>query len=249
MEAQAELFRNKSFRLGKEWSKRSNFTSLLEQMQLAKVLSSNVQTRLFRAVSHRLFNDKRQLMQRHLGQLNELREKLGLWDAPTFQHNFKLFLRNLDNIEVPALSTLHSLIAVFEYLATYLILETCISACVLPNSWIDLHVASIGKAIYSAEPLQVDDKHRYQDCLIQLAKSFCYILSRLNKADLTNDSLLCSGTTHKSMLLRQLNAELIAILIASLAAISHEPPIGFNELWARAKEVCFPELLSSTVNN
>lgn len=261
MKAQAELCHDKrliaisSFleellyhRVGKdkEWNKRSNFTSLLEQMQVAKALGSNVQIRLFRAVSHRLFNDKRQLMQRHLGQMNALREKLGFWDAPTIQHNLKLFLRNLDNIEVPALSTLHSLTAVFEYLATYLILKTCATACVIPNSWIDLHVASISKAITSAEPLQADDKHRYLECLIELAKSFCYILSRLNQAELTKDSLLCSGTSHPSMLLRQRNADLIAIMIANLAAASREPPNGFNELWARAKEVCFPKTNSQS---
>ena len=131
----------------------------------------------------------------------------------------------------------------FEYLATYLILKTCATGCVIPNSWIDLHVASINKAINSAEPLQLDDKHRYQDCLIHLAMSFCHTLNRLNKAELPKDFLLCSGDTHKSLLLRQRNAELIAIVIANLAAISHEPPTGFNELWARAKEVGFPNTM------
>lgn len=222
------------FRLGNEWHQRSNFTSLLEQLQLGKAFGSHVQTRLFRALSHRLLKDQRHLMQRHLVLLNSLNEDLNLWNASVFQSNLKTFLHNLDNIEVPALTTLHSLTAVFEYLGAYLILKTCVTACVIPNSWLDLHIASITKTIGSPEPLHGNDKHRYQDCTVQLAMSFCRILSRLDKAVL---SLLCSGKTHQSLLLRQRNAELVAILVANLATTSPEPPIGFREVWAGAKAV------------
>lgn len=173
MKTQAELLHEKGFtaissyledllyfRLGKEWNKRSNFTSLLEQMQLSKIFGSNSQYRLFQALSNRLLDDHRNLMQRHLGLLNSLKENLGVWNASSLRDNLMTFLGNIDKIEVPALSTLHSLTAVFEYLATYLLLKTCVTACVIPNSWIDLHVTSISKAIHSLEPLQEDDKQR-----------------------------------------------------------------------------------------
>lgn len=225
------------FRLGNEWRQRSDFTSLLEQIQLAKAFGPNVQHRLFRALSTRLLYDQRGLLQSHLGLLNSLTENSSRWNASFFQNNLNIFLGNLDNVEVPAFSTLHSLTAVFEYFAAYLLLKTCVTACVLPNSWIDLHVASISNIIHHLEPLQGDDKHRYQECIIQLAKSFYHILSRLNKAFLSTDFLLCSGTTHQSLLLRQRNAELVAILVANLAATSPQQPIGINEIWARAKEV------------
>ena len=250
MRTQAELFCDKRFiavssfleellyfRLGNEWKQRSDFTSLLEQMQLAKAFGPSVQNRLFRALSHRLLIDQRDLLQRHLVLCNSLKENIGRWNASMFQNNLMTFLGNLDNIEVPALSTLHSLTSVFEYLATYLILKTCVTACAIPNSWIDLHVASIGKTFHTLEPLQEDDKHRYQQCLIQSTKSFGLILSRLNQAAPSKDFLLCSGNTHQSLLLRQRNAELVAIAVANLATTSRERPNGFNDVWAGAKKV------------
>ena len=226
-------------RLHKEWSKRSNFTSLLEQMQLAKAFGSNLQNRLFRALSHRLFLDQRDLMQRHLSLLTSLTENVGCSNASLFQDKLMTFLANLDEIEVPALVTLHSLTGVFEYLAVHLILKTRGTAYLIPNSWIELHIKSTSKAIQSSESLQEDDKHRYHGCLIQLAKGFCHIVSRLDKAALPSDSLLCGGRTHHPLLLRQRNAELVAVIVANLAATFPEPPVGFNELWGRTKEVCF----------
>ena len=226
-------------RLHKEWSKRSNFTSLLEQMQLAKAFGSNLQNRLFRALSHRLFLDQRDLMQRHLSLLTSLTENVGCSNASLFQDKLMTFLANLDEIKIPALVTLHSLTGVFEYLAAHLIVKTCATECIIPSSWIELHTTSTSKATHLAEPLRGDDKHRYHGCLIQLAKGFCHILSRLDKAALPSDSLLCGGSAHQSLLLRQRNAELVAVIVANLAATFPEPPVGFNELWGRTKEVCF----------
>lgn len=250
VEKQVKLFHNERFiavssfleellyfRLRNEWKKRSDFTSLLEQIQVAKAFRPGVQYRLFGAMSYRLLDDRRYLLQRHLVLSDSLKANLGLWNASLFQHNLNIFLCDLDNIEIPALSTLHSLTAVFEYLAAYLILKTCAIACAIPNSWIDLHVASISRAVHSAEPLQGDDKHIYQYCSIQLVKSFCHILGRLNKALPSKDFFLCSGLDHQPLLLRQRNAELVAILVANLAVALPGPPSGFSMVWAEAKEV------------
>ena len=226
-------------RLIKEWNERSKFTSLLEQLQLARSFGSNLQNRLFRIMSDRLILDKRGLMQRHLSLLISLTENVGCSNASLFQDKLMTFLVNLEKIEVPALLTLHSLTGVIEYLAAHLILKTCATACIIPSSWIELHITSTSKAVHSAEPLQGDDKHRYYGCLIQLAKGFCHILGRLDKGALPTDSFLCGGNTHQPLLLRQRNAELVAVIVANLAATFPEPPVGFNETWGRAKEVCF----------
>ena len=225
------------YRLKNEWEKRGNFTSLLEHLQLAQALGANVRNSHFRALSNRLHNNHRDQLQLHLGLLRSLQENFDRWNATIFSENLKTFLGNLDEIIVPALSTLHSLTAVFEYFTSYLVLKTCTTACVMPSSWIDIHVQPISKAMRTLGPLQEDDKYRYQGCLIYLARSFCHILDRLDKAVLPKDFLLCGGRDHQSLLLRQRNAELVAIILTNLAATSPEPPIGFNEVWARAKDV------------
>ena len=227
------------FRLVKEWSKRSNFTSLLEQMQLAEAFGSKLRNRIFRALSHRLVLDQRRPMQGNLSLLISLTQNVGCLNASLFQDELMRCLVNFDQVEIPELLTFHSLTAVIEHLAAHLILKTCTIACIIPDSWIELHVTSTSKTISSPEPLQGDDRHRYYGCLIQLAKSFCRILGRLDKAALSSDSLLCGGISHQSLLLRQRNAELVAVIVANLAATFPEPPVGFNEIWERTKEVCF----------
>ena len=231
------------YRLGKEWMQRGDFTSLLEQMQLAKVFGTNVHTRLFRALSCKLYIHKRHLMIRHLRLLDSLKGNFDWWNASCFQDRLMTFLGNLENIEVAALSTLHALTAEFESLAAFLILKLCVAACVIPNAWVDLHIATISKATRSSEPLQADDRHRYQQCLVHLGKSFCQVLSRLNTfaPPPPIDFLLCNGRTHMSLLLRQRNAELVAFVVVNLVATLPEPPFGSNEVWAKANEVRFSE--------
>ena len=222
------------FRLVREWSKRSDFSSLVEQMQLAKEFGSNLQNRLFRAMSHRLFHDQRDLMQRHLVLLNMFEHDLSGQNALAFQRNLNIFLRNLENIDVQALSTLHALTAVFEYLATYLILETCDTACVLTQSYLNKCVPLFTDAIHVTEALSLFDRNEeYRKCLMELSKAFCRILSRFNQAPQPGITLLCSGKTHHPLLLRQRCAELVAIVVANLAP---RRPKGLVELWTIANE-------------
>lgn len=248
MQTQVELVRDKRlvaissfleellyFRLGKEWEQRNNFTSLLEQMQLAQAFGPNVQSRIFRALSSRLHKGQRGLLQKHLGLVNSFKQSLSCQDASTFQSTLNVFLRYLRNIDVQAFSTIHALTAVFEYLAAYLILKTCVAGCVLTQAWIDQAVLRFAGAIHSTEPLAwFQWNHKYQQCLMELTKAFCDILRRLNEVPQPGITLLCSGKTHHALLLRQRQAELVAIVVANLAITQ---PKGFSELWAIAKEV------------
>ncbi|KAL9066625.1 MAG: hypothetical protein Q9161_007455 [Pseudevernia consocians] len=223
------------FRLVREWSKRNDFTSLLEQMQRAQAFGTNLQNRVLRALSSRLHMEGRGPLQRHLALLNSLERDLGSQDASAFQSNLGIFLRNLDNIDVQAFSTLHALTAVFEYLAAYCILKTCDSACVLSQAWIDLHVPRFNDAIHSVEQLQwFDSSHKYHQCLMGLTKAFCGILRRLNDVPQPGITQLCSGKPHHPLLIRQRNAELVAIVVANLAPAE---PRGFSQFWRDVKEV------------
>ena len=255
MRSQTELFCNQRFvavsyylevllyyRLNFEWNKRSNFTALVEHLQLAEAFGSRVQHRHFRALSQRLCDDQRQLLQRHLNLLCALKENVGGSNVSIFQNHLNTFLMNLDNIDVAGLSTFHALTAVFEYLASHLILRLCTIACVVPNSWIDLHIESTSKPMHSPKPLQGDDKYRVQECLVHLGKSFCGVLSRMNLAAQPRDFLVCSGNSHSLLLLRHRNAELVAILLVNLAATSPQLPKNFNELWFQAQQVRFSDI-------
>ena len=222
-------------RLRKSWSKGNSFTSLLEQMQLARKFGSDVQNRVFRAMSDRLRHDDRWLLQSHMGLLYSLQQGLGDDNASTFQCKLETFLGNLDKIDIQAFSTLHALTTVFEYFAVFLILKTCVSACVLTQTWADLHIPRFADAITSLKPPELNDStFKYQQCLTKLTQAFCKVLHRFNELPHPDIELLCSGKTHHSLLLRRRNAELVALVIANLAP---HPPTGFVELWTTVKEV------------
>ena len=223
------------FRLVKEWKERSDFASLLEQMQLAQAFDPGLQSRIFRTLSCRLHNDNRGVLQSQLALLNSLEQSLSRQGASAFQTQLNLFLRNLDNIDIRALSTLHALTAVFEHFATYLILKTCDAACVLTKAWIKLYVPRCADAITSVEPLELKDTPRkYQDCLIGLLLVFCKVLRRFNEVPHPGITLLCNGKPHHSLLLRQRNSDLVAIVIANLASAC---PTRMAELWNIARGV------------
>jgi len=225
------------FKLGSEWNTRNNFTFLLEQMQLAEAFGPKVQSRLFRALSHNLQVDRRDLLQRHLSVLQSIIHDCGRSPALVFQSNLRTFLLNLDSIEVPALSTLHSLTAAFESLAAFLIIKTCFAACLLTQSWVDQHLPRFSGAICMTEPVPSFEQTRtYQQCLVEITKAFCRIPRRLNEAPEASVEPLCNGWSHKPLLLRQRNAEMLAIILANLAVAS-PIPAGFGEVFRGVQTV------------
>ena len=88
-------------------------------------------------------------------------------------------------------------------------------------------------AASSSGLLEWPDRHRYQQCLIELAKAFCRVLSRLKEAPSVT-KYFWSGTTHEALPLQKRNAELVAIMIANIAATSEVPA----QVWTIAETVC-----------
>lgn len=112
------------------------------------------------------------------------------------------------------------------------ILKTCGAACIITQSWLDLHRSIATMAAHSLEPLEWDDMYRYQQCLLALIKGFCRVLHRMNQSP-TTITLLCSSRPHDALPLKKRNAELVAIMIANLATIS---PVS-RQVWLDVEEV------------
>ena len=87
-------------------------------------------------------------------------------------------------------------------------------------------------AANSAELLEWEDRYRYIQCLIELTKGFCRVLRRLNESP-SRITFLCSSRPHDAMPLQKRNAELVAILLANMAAM---PPVP-KQVWLSAEEV------------
>lgn len=226
------------FRLGKEWSTRNDFTSLLEQMQLAEMFGPSVQSRLFQALSDKLYVDGRDQLQRHLCLMNSIIYDGGLYPALAFQNNLRTFIHNLDKIAIPALSTLHSLTAIFESVTTWLILKTCAKECLITQSWVDQYLPRFRGANSIAEPVpSVEETRTYHQCLVEAAKGFCRVLRRWDEEPDPRTKLLCNGRMHEPLPLRHRNAEILATILANLAAAS-PLPAGFGDLF-RGVQIVF----------
>lgn len=225
------------YRLGKEWSQRNNFTSLLEQMQQAQAFGPSAQSRLFRALSHHLHIDGRDLLQHHLSLSNSIVYECGRYPAPVFQGKLRTFIGNLDRIGIAALSTLHSLTATFESLIAWLIIKTCCAECLLAESWVVQYLPRFSEANISAEAIPSFEQTRtYHQCLVEITKAFCRILRRLDEAPEPSIKLLSNGRTHMPLPLRHRNAEMLAIILANLAAASQIPD-GFGEVFRGVQAV------------
>lgn len=113
------------------------------------------------------------------------------------------------------------------------ILKICGSACVMTQSWLDLYHLTTNMASNSREDLEWDDRYRYQQCLIELAKAFCRVLRRMNESP-SRIILLCCSRPHEALPLQKRNAKLMAILIANVAATALVP----RQLWEDVEVVC-----------
>lgn len=127
------------------------------------------------------------------------------------------------------------------------ILKTCGAACVITQSWIDLHRSIATMAAHSLELLEWNDRYRYQQCLLALIKGFCRVMHRMNQSP-TTITLLWSSRPHEALPLQKRNAELVAIITANLATISPVP----RQVWLDAEGVCLREgrpLMSSCTDS
>lgn len=225
------------FRIGREWSTRNDFTSLLEQIQQAEAFGPSVQYRLFRALSHRLHVDGRDLLQGHLGLLKSIVNDCGRQPAQVFQSNLRTFLQNLDRIDVSALSTLHSLTASFESIIACLIVKTCSAECLVTQSWVVQYLPHYSRSNDLVEPTpSFEQKCIYHQCLVEMTKGFCRILRRLDEAPEASIKFLCNGRTHNPLPLRHRNAEMLAIILANLATASPIPD-GFGDVFREVQTV------------
>jgi len=225
------------FRIGREWSTRNDFTSLLEQIQQAEAFGPSVQYRLFRALSHRLHVDGRDLLQGHLGLLKSIVNDCGRQPAQVFQSNLRTFLQNLDRIDVSALSTLHSLTASFESIIACLIVKTCSAECLVTQSWVVQYLPHYSRSNDLVEPTpSFEQKCIYHQCLVEMTKGFCRILRRLDEAPEASIKFLCNGRTHNPLPLRHRNAEMLAIILANLATASPIPD-GFGDVLREVQTV------------
>lgn len=94
----------------------------------------------------------------------------------------------------------------------------------VPQSWIELYVPQLRHSVSWVRPLAWQDKHKYQECLLEVIQSFARLLDRLDSAFKQGFSFSIGGIFYPHSLLQQRNAECLAVGLVNLPTF--HPGIG-----------------------
>ena len=218
-------------RMRKEWDARCYWGSLIEQLQLAELLGTQVQERFTRAVGYNLRDTPDAGAQK-----NGLRVLHSLWaefanpNAGRFEAQLKEFCRGFLTVAFSQVATFHSFTSIFELLFAYLLLKICGSGSVLmPQSWIDLHLPHFARCVsmqYSGSQ-SPEMTLQYERCVTGLATAFADMLVRLNSSRYPEiaSGLWLSMSTYPTRLIHQRNCELLAVVVQNLCCFGRSAHI------------------------
>ncbi|KAL8933685.1 MAG: hypothetical protein Q9216_006254 [Gyalolechia sp. 2 TL-2023] len=196
------------YRLRNEWGERKEFSSLLEQMQLATTLDK----RFSRALSYILRSEPYGgRIWGHLNIVRKLENDVANPNVSTFFNNLDEFRTQLNQLEKEAFESLHSLTMIFEYLTTHIIFKISKYGFIVPRSWITLHVSRLCEAGSHLKLVQPSEVKQYQHCLVKLTRSFCEILKWLDDRFPWRSDFWVGNWPYKITLLHQRNAEILAV--------------------------------------
>ncbi|KAL9124703.1 MAG: hypothetical protein Q9217_005994 [Psora testacea] len=212
-------------RLGRDWNKKTtSYSSLLEQVQMAKMFGRNLQRRFHRALSNRLHSSPGGYrMQQHLKILQALE-----WDAQGqsplgFINNVELFLDRVKTIEGQYLDAMHAITSIFEHITLFLpplkSIKICPAAFVIPQAWVHIHARWMAQATLKPRILPWEQGFRYRQVLEKVILRFCTVLTTLQAAFYQEGfNLTCGGNKIQPRLFQQRNVDLLLIALANLSA-------------------------------
>ena len=198
-------------RIRTEWEKRKLYSKLLEEIQVAELLGSHFKSRFHRALSYQLSSSS-EMRQISLPRL--LKEAVKSGNCHIFKDLLSEFIDVLRKTKTFHMISLYSLVTELESLAAFLIMKICSPVSLLPESWLMPNIAWIIDSNPPTQPLGLHEKTTYTRCLFSLAEYFCELLRRLEMEPLAYDD----GPNFPPYLLRQRNAELLAVVALNLAA-------------------------------
>ena len=215
-------------RIRKEWEKRNSYSRLLEDIQVAELLGRHFKSRFHRAISYRIAStsDMRRVTLPRL-----LKEVAKSRDPEKFKDLLSEFVRVLLNTDASHMGSLYSVVTELESLAAFLIMNTCSPVSLLPYYWLMANTSWMMDSNSPTQPLDFFGKVTYIRCLFILAEGFCRLLGQLK----TSPLIQADGLPLAPDLLRQRNAELLALISVNLAT-DKELKFGSSKIWTTIKE-------------
>ncbi|KAI9669755.1 MAG: hypothetical protein M1831_007451 [Alyxoria varia] len=210
-------------RLGKDWTNRSGFSSLLEQIQFSIVLGNEARTRFLRSLKHKcrvLSSFNSDVPYDALLKFWEVEKSIESPNTTEFVTKLRSFNNVLQQIGLHHFSSLHSVSSAYELFATYLINRSYREMALIPQSWINLHLPRLAPQEQTrlSEAPQEDHQHVFAKALLELIRCFCEIL-----AFVPTTNFPPGPRGYPARLLHQRNIDLLLISGLNLVFNNREP--------------------------
>ncbi|KAJ5504872.1 hypothetical protein N7463_007746 [Penicillium fimorum] len=230
------------YRMDKEWGSMSSLSSSLEKVQEAQVLGPHPATRFQRAL---VLNMDRSMPSRPrrpshplalpfttLNAAERIRSAVGRRHGQDFHNGVNAFLQCIEKTPKSSLGSLHAVLSVLEFAATYIL---CITnpgrGIVVPWSWALQHLSTIMQSPAKDYKFKDREMRVHTTDLMNIVVSFCNLMEQVENA-LSNGSLKFQGMGRNSLPIPIIKRRCTELLTTVNLNLNHWPkqPIGFKEM-------------------
>ncbi|KAJ5375537.1 DNA helicase UvrD-like C-terminal, partial [Penicillium concentricum] len=230
------------YRMDKEWGSMSSLSSSLEKVQEAQVLGPHPATRFQRAL---VLNMDRSMPPRPrrsghplalpcttLNAAERIRSAVGRRHGQDFHNGVNAFLQCLEKTPKSSLGSLHAVLSVLEFAATYIL---CIAnpgrGIVVPWSWALQHLSTIMQSPAKDYTFKDREIRVHTTDLMNIVVSFCNLMEQVEHA-LTNGTLRFQGMGRSGFPIPIIKRRCTELLTTVNLNLNHWPkqPIGFKEM-------------------
>ncbi|KAJ5822742.1 Tetratricopeptide-like helical [Penicillium robsamsonii] len=230
------------YRMDKEWGSMSSLSSSLEKVQEAQVLGPQPATRFQRAL---VLNMDRSMPPRPrrsghplalpfttLNAAERIRSAVGRRHGQDFHNGVNTFLQCLEKTPKSSLGSLHAVLSVLEFAATYIL---CIAnpgrGIVVPWSWALQHLSTIMQSPAKDYTFKDREIRVHTTDLMNIVVNFCNLMEQVENA-LSNGTLRFEGMGRNSFPISIIKRRCTELLTTVNLNLNYWPkqPIGFKEM-------------------
>ncbi|KAI3103031.1 hypothetical protein CBS147333_7635 [Penicillium roqueforti] len=230
------------YRMNTEWGSMNSLSSSLEKVQEAQILGPHPATRFQRAL---ILNMDRIMPPRPrrsghplalplttLNAAERIRSAVGRRHGQDFHNGINTFIQCLEKTPKSSLGSLHAVLSVFEFAATYILyIANPGKGIVIPWSWALQHLSTIMQSPVKDYLFKDREIRVHITDLMHLVISFCNLMEQVENA-FTSGALKFQGLGRTSLPIPIVKRRCTELLTTVNLNLNHWPkqPIGFKDM-------------------
>ncbi|OQE34898.1 hypothetical protein PENCOP_c015G08976 [Penicillium coprophilum] len=230
------------YRMDKEWGSMSSLSSSLEKVQEAHVLGPRPATRFQRALVLNMVRSMPPRPRRSghplalplttLNAAERIRSAVARRRGLAFHNGVNAFLQCLEKTPKSSLGSLHAVLSVLEFAATYIL---CIASpgkgIVIPWSWALQHLSTIMQSPAKDHTFKDREIRVHATDLMNIVVSFCTLMEQVENA-ISNGILKFQGMGGNGLPIPIIKRRCTELLTTVILNLNHWPkqPLGFKDM-------------------